>query len=65
MSNNTAAKTKRKTTHKPETAKFITPAQAALIFQVSEFTVYEWLKHGNLSGRKIGGLWRIPATEVS
>ena len=39
--------------------KLLTPAQAAERLQVTERTVYQWLRHGTLPGHRLGRLWRI------
>ncbi len=39
--------------------KILTVPQAAEQLQVSERTVYEWLRDGKLPGRKIGKMWRL------
>ncbi len=46
-------------THIPN--KILTVSQAAEQLQVSERTVYEWLRDGKLPGRKIGKVWRLSA----
>jgi excisionase family DNA binding protein len=40
-------------------AKILTVGQAAEQLQVSERTVYEWLRNGKIPGRKIGKVWRL------
>ena len=39
--------------------KLLTPAQAAERLQVTERTVYQWLRQGKLPGHRLGRLWRI------
>lgn len=39
----------------------LTVSQAAAQLQVSERTIYEWLRDGKIPGRKIGKVWRISA----
>ena len=39
--------------------KILTVPQAAEQLQVSERTVYEWLRNGKIPGRKIGKVWRL------
>jgi len=39
--------------------KILTVPQAAERLQVSERTVYGWLRDGKLPGRKIGKVWRL------
>ena len=41
--------------------RILTVPQAAEQFQVSERTIYEWLRDGKLPGRKIGRVWRMSA----
>ena len=40
-------------------AKILTVQQAAEQLQVSERTVYEWLRNAKIPGRKIGKVWRL------
>ena len=42
----------------------LTPAQAAERLQITERTVYEWLREGRLPGHKIGRLWRIDPKDL-
>jgi len=44
--------------------KILTVPQAAEQLQVSERTVYEWLRGGKLPGRKIGKVWRLSADAI-
>ena len=46
------------------TDRYLTPREVAEIYQVKITTVREWLKSGKLKGFRIGGLWRIPPSEV-
>jgi len=39
--------------------KLLTPEQVAERLQVTERTVYGWLRHGKLPALKLGRLWRI------
>ena len=39
--------------------KLLTPEQVAERLQVTERTVYGWLRRGNLPALKLGRLWRI------
>ena len=39
--------------------KLLTPEQVAKRLQVTERTVYAWLRRGNLPALKLGRLWRI------
>jgi excisionase family DNA binding protein len=41
--------------------KILTVPQAAAQLQVSERTIYEWLRDGKLPGKKIGKVWRMSA----
>ena len=42
----------------------LTPLQVAERLQVSEHTVYGWLRSGRLRGEKVGRLWRVPEEAV-
>lgn len=45
---------------------FLTPAQVASIFQVTDHTVREWLKAGTIKGIKLPtGAWRIQQSEMT
>ena len=46
-------------------SKILTVPQAAEQLQVSERTVYEWLREGKLPGRKIGKVWRLSAEAIN
>ena len=46
---------------KTHSNKILTVPQAAVQLQVSERTVYEWLRDGKIPGRKIGKVWRMSA----
>ena len=39
--------------------KLLTPAQVAERLQITERTVYGWLRRGTLPALKLGRLWRI------
>ena len=39
--------------------KLLTPEQVAERLQVTERTVYGWLRRGKLTALKLGRLWRI------
>ena len=39
--------------------KLLTPAQVAERLQITERTVYEWIRDGKLTALKLGRLWRI------
>ncbi len=39
--------------------QLLTPAQVGERLQVTERTVYQWLRDGPLVGHKLGRLWRI------
>ena len=45
--------------------RILTVPQAAEQLQVSERTVYEWLRDGKLPGRKIGKMWRLSADAIN
>lgn len=47
------------------TAKVYTPEQVAQILQLSKATVYELIKQGEIVGKKIGKVYRIPASSIS
>jgi len=50
----------RKEGHSPAVEdKLLTPNQAAERLQVTERTVYTWLRQERLRGYKVGRLWRI------
>lgn len=42
-----------------------TPAQAADVLQLSQNTVYELIKRGEVIAKKIGRVYRIPAQSLS
>jgi excisionase family DNA binding protein len=46
------------------TERYLTPREVAEIYQVKITTVRAWLKSGKLKGFRIGGMWRIPASEM-
>lgn len=46
-------------------SRILTVPQAAEQLQVSERTVYEWLREGKLPGRKIGKVWRLSAEAIN
>ena len=39
--------------------RLLTPAQVGERLQLTERTVYQWLRDGRLVGHKLGRLWRI------
>ena len=39
--------------------QLLTPAQVGERLQLTERTVYQWLRDGRLAGLKLGRLWRI------
>lgn len=39
--------------------KFLTVEEAARVLQVNADTVRRWLRSGELTGRKLGRVWRI------
>lgn len=44
--------------------KLYTPSEVAELFQVTQYTIREWLKDGTLTGVKIGSRWRIPQSSI-
>lgn len=42
----------------------LTPEQVAEFFQVTPYTVREWLKDGKLPGTKPTGRWRVKQSDV-
>ncbi|MEK7497697.1 MAG: helix-turn-helix domain-containing protein [Patescibacteria group bacterium] len=42
-----------------------TPEQVATILQLSKSTIYELISRGELAAKKIGKVYRIPATSIS
>ena len=46
-------------------AKVYTPEQVAGMLQLSKNTVYELINRGEIVAKKIGKLYRIPATSIS
>lgn len=42
----------------------ITPEQASDLLNVSQITIYRWLRAGKIPGVKIGRQWRLPADIV-
>jgi excisionase family DNA binding protein len=48
----------------PSNAEFLTPAQAARVFQVREITIRLWLRRKLLRGVRIGHSWRIPRAAI-
>jgi len=45
--------------------RWLTPEQVAEQLQVTEHTVYMWLRNGKLLGRKLGRLWRIAPSDLA
>lgn len=45
-------------------APLLTPAQVARRLQVTEHTVYDWLRKGRLRGVKLGRLWRVSGDDL-
>lgn len=39
--------------------KFLTVEEAACVLQVNTDTVRRWLRSGEITGRKLGRVWRI------
>jgi len=48
----------------PEDMKIYTPEEAADILRIKTRTMMEWLRKGKVPGRKIGGCWRILASDL-
>lgn len=46
-------------------ARAYTPEQVAKMLQLSKNTVYELINRGEIIAKKIGKLYRIPATSIS
>lgn len=44
--------------------QLMTPAQVARRLQVTEHTVYDWLRKGRLRGVKLGRLWRVSGDDL-
>ena len=44
--------------------KLLTPEQVAERLQVTERTVYGWLRRGTLPALKLGRLWRIRSEDL-
>ena len=44
--------------------KLLTPKQVAERLQVTERTVYGWLRRGTLPALKLGRLWRIRSEDL-
>ena len=44
--------------------RYLTPREVAVIYQVKVATIREWLKAGKIKGFRIGGVWRIPSSEI-
>lgn len=44
--------------------RLLTPLEAAAILRVKETTIRIWLRAGRLRGKRIGGSWRIPVSEI-
>ncbi len=45
--------------------RLLTPAQVAERLQITERTVYGWLRSGRLHGLKMGRRWRIPEENLA
>lgn len=45
--------------------KVYTPEQVAVILQLSKNTVYQLIKQGEIVAKKIGKVYRIPASSIS
>ena len=44
--------------------QLLTPAQVGERLQLTERTVYQWLRDGRLVGLKLGRLWRIRSEDL-
>ena len=44
--------------------QLLTPAQVGERLQVTERTVYQWLRDRRLAGLKLGRLWRIRSEDL-
>ena len=44
--------------------KYLSLQAVGDILSVSRWTLYRWLKNGEMRGRKVGVQYRIPASEV-
>ncbi len=44
--------------------QLLTPAQVGERLQLTERTVYEWLRDGRLAGLKLGRLWRVRSEDL-
>jgi len=44
--------------------QLLTPAQVGERLQVTERTVYQWLRDGRLVGLKLGRLWRVRSEDL-
>jgi excisionase family DNA binding protein len=47
-----------------EEAKVLTVAEAALLLKVQPDHVYRLLNTGRMPGRRVGGVWRIPRSQL-
>ena len=45
--------------------KILTPAEVADVMRLNRRTVYKLLESGELRGRKVGRVWRIPESAIS
>ena len=52
-------------TSKIDTARAYTPEQVASMLQLSKNTVYELIGKGDIVAKRIGKVYRIPATSLS
>jgi putative molybdopterin biosynthesis protein len=48
-----------------DTNKVYTPEQVAAMLQLSKNTIYELINRGEIVAKKIGKVYRIPATSLS
>lgn len=48
-----------------DTAKVYTPEQVATMLQLSKKTVYELITRGEIPAKRLGKVYRIPASSIS
>jgi len=49
----------------PDSPKMYTPEQVANMLQLSENSVYNFIRSGEIIAKKFGNVYRIPATSLS
>lgn len=47
-----------------EVGQFVTTNYVAELFSVTNETIREWIKKGNLEGVKVNGYWRVKRSSV-